>query len=72
MVIKFWQIFSCDFCAANHVYTGLVADPQSNSLVLNSQDGILQFYRPDKDSLAFTVSYIFSYLHLIIFSFWIN
>jgi hypothetical protein len=41
---------------ANQVYTGLVSDPLSKSLVLNSQDGNLQFYKPDTDSLAFTVS----------------
>ena len=43
---------------ANHVYTGLVSDPLSNSLVLNSQDGKLQFYKPDTDSLAFTLEIV--------------
>ncbi|XP_028415073.1 WD repeat-containing protein 75-like [Dendronephthya gigantea] len=43
---------------ANHVYTGLLADPLSKSLVLNSQDGKLQFYQPDTDSLAFTLEIV--------------
>lgn len=47
----FFQCF-----AANHVYTGLASDPLSKSLVLNSRDGKLQFYRPDTDNLGFTVS----------------
>ncbi|CAB3987441.1 WD repeat-containing 75 [Paramuricea clavata] len=43
---------------ANQVYTGLVSDPLSKSLVLNSQDGNLQFYKPDTDSLAFTLDIV--------------
>ena len=38
------------------MYTGLISDPLSKSLVLNSRDGKLQFYKPDTDSLAFTVN----------------
>ena len=47
---------------ANHIYTGLVSDPLSKSLVLNNKDGNLQFYKPETDSLAFTVSGVFIYL----------
>ncbi|XP_046846003.1 WD repeat-containing protein 75-like [Xenia sp. Carnegie-2017] len=43
---------------ANKVYSGLVADPCSKSLVLNNKDGSLQFYRPETDCLSFTLDIV--------------
>ena len=36
----------------NGVKTGLVLDPHTKSIVLNSTPGFLQFYKPERDTVA--------------------
>ena len=38
------------------IETGLVLEPRSNSIVLNSIPGFIQFYQPKTDSLVYEVS----------------
>ena len=50
----------CLFCLfiVDNLFAGIVYDPRSKGLVTSNKPGVLQFYLPQSDHHAFSVSYL--------------